>query len=151
MHAELHTDGGARGNPGPAGIGVVLTGDSGQVIGELAEALGVKTNNEAEYLGLIAGLGLAKDKGVTQLDVFMDSKLVVCQMRGEWKIKSDTLRQLAVQARKLARDFEKVTFNHVRREHNSGADRLANQAMDAAALDEELDVESRPEQGSLLE
>jgi ribonuclease H / adenosylcobalamin/alpha-ribazole phosphatase len=151
MHAELHTDGGARGNPGPAGIGVVLTGDSGQVIGELAEALGVKTNNEAEYLGLIAGLGLAKDKCVTQLDVFMDSKLVVCQMRGEWKIKSDTLRQLAVQARKLARDFEKVTFNHVRREHNSGADRLANQAMDAAALDEELDVESRPEQGSLLE
>lgn len=129
----------------------MLTGDEGQVIGELAEALGHKTNNEAEYLGLIAGLGLARDKGVTELDVFMDSKLVICQMRGEWKIKSDTLRQLAVQARKLARDFEKVTFNHVRREHNSGADRLANQAMDAAALDEELDAESRPEQGSLLE
>ncbi len=151
MHAQLHTDGGARGNPGPAGIGVVLTGEQGEVIGELAEALGVRTNNEAEYLGLIAGLELARDKGVTRLDVFMDSKLVICQMRGEWKIKSDTLRQLAVQARKLARGFEKVTFNHVRREHNSGADRLANQAMDAAALDEELDAESRPEQGSLLE
>jgi ribonuclease HI len=151
VRAHLHTDGGARGNPGPAGIGVVLADETGHVIAELAEALGVKTNNEAEYLGLIAGLELARDKGITHLDVFMDSKLVVFQMLGEWKIKSDTLRQLAVQARKLARGFEDVTFNHIRRELNSGADSLANQAMDAAELDEELDVESRPEQGSLLE
>ena len=142
MKGILHTDGGARGNPGPAGIGVVLEDDSGDVIGEVAEAIGVATNNVAEYKALIAGLELAQAKGVTDLQIHSDSELVVNQINGEWKIKNDALRRLAVQARRLMRNFEKVGISHVRREMNSDADKLANQAMDAAELDAELDEEN---------
>lgn len=153
MKASLHTDGGARGNPGPAGIGVVMKDPDGNVIGEIAEAIGVATNNDAEYRALIAGLEMALSSGITEIDVFMDSQLVVSQMKGEWKIKSDTLRQLAVRARGLLNRFDAATITHVRREFNADADKLANQAMDAAALDADLDAESRqgPEQGSFLD
>ena len=135
MKATLHTDGGARGNPGPAGIGVVLMDASGEVIGEVAEGIGVATNNVAEYKALIAGLELALDKGVTDLDIYLDSELVVSQIKGEWKIKKDTLRSLAVRARRLMNQIPNATINHVRRELNADADKLANQGMDAAALD----------------
>ena len=135
MKAILFTDGGARGNPGPAGIGVVLKDDAGDVIGEIAEGIGVATNNVAEYSALIAGLELALDKGVTEIDVFMDSELVISQLKGEWKIKNDRLRILAVRARALLNRFETHTLEHVRRELNSDADKLANQGMDAAMLD----------------
>ena len=150
MRATLHTDGGARGNPGPAGIGVVLAAEDGDVIGEIAQGIGEATNNVAEYAALIAGLELALDKGVTHVDIYLDSELVVSQLIGKWKIKKDTLRPLAVKARALMNRFDSFTISHVRRELNADADKLANQGMDAAALDEQLDKESS-EQISFLE
>lgn len=135
MKATLHTDGGARGNPGPAGIGVLLTDGNGEVLGEIAEGIGEATNNIAEYKALIAGLELALDKGVTDLEIAVDSELVVHQVKGEWKIKNDRLRALAVKARGLMNKFDSANIKHVRREENEGADRLANQGMDAAQLD----------------
>ena len=151
MKARLHTDGGARGNPGPAGIGVVLTTPDGEVIGELAQGIGHATNNVAEYKALIAGLELALAHSVTDLEAFLDSDLVVSQMNGDWKIKNDALRRLAIEARRLLNRFEKATLTHVRRELNADADKLANQGMDNAALDAELDAETPPQQGSFLE
>ena len=152
MKATLFTDGGARGNPGPAGIGVVLRDGSGEVIGEIAEGIGSETNNVAEYSALIAGLELALSKGVTEIEVFMDSELVIHQLKGEWKIKNDRLRTLAVKARALLNRFSVHRLEHVRRELNSDADKLANQGMDAALLNEALDAESgSPGQQSFLE
>jgi ribonuclease HI len=150
MKATLYTDGGARGNPGPAGIGVVLKDSGGRVIGEIARGIGFQTNNEAEYKALIAGLELAHTKGVTELEVFMDSQLVVSQVNGEWKIKVEHLRPLAVEARRLLNRFERATVGHVRREENEDADKLANQGMDEAALEAEAELEN-PTQGSFLE
>lgn len=150
MKASLHADGGARGNPGPAGIGVVLHDSEGEVIGEIAEGIGEATNNVAEYSALIAGLEMALAKGVTDLDVYMDSELVISQLKGEWKIKNDRLRTLAVRARSLLNRFEHKSLQHVRREMNSDADRLANQGMDAAMLDWDAERES-PGQQSFLE
>ena len=150
MQASLHTDGGARGNPGPAGIGAVLRTDD-EVIGEVAQAIGITTNNVAEYKALIAGLELALERGVTEIDIFMDSKLVVMQLRGEWKIKKADLRPLALRANHLMNKFEKATIQHVGREENADADALANQAMDAAALDAELDLEAGGGQSPLFE
>ena len=149
MKARLHTDGGARGNPGPAGIGAILIHDSGEVIGELAEGIGIATNNVAEYRALIAGLELALAKGVTELEVLMDSELVVSQMQGQWKIKNKGLQPLALEANSLLNRFETTKLRHVPREANADADKLANQGMDAAELDVELDAESG--QGNLLE
>ncbi len=141
MKGTLFTDAGARGNPGPAGIGVVLKDGTGQVIGEIAQGIGVTTNNVAEYKALIAGLELALDKGITDVDVYMDSKLVVFQVKGEWKIKNDALRPLAVRARHLLDRFESAELSHVGRAENVDADKLANQGMDAAELDVQLDEE----------
>ena len=150
MKATLFTDGGARGNPGPAGIGAVLIGEDGEVLAEFAEGIGEATNNVAEYRALIAGLELALATGVTDIDVRMDSELVVSQVRGEWKIKNDALRPLAVRAGSLLNRFERASVEHVRREENAHADRLANEAMDAAEL--ELDQrDEHPGQTSLLE
>jgi len=141
VKGTLFTDAGARGNPGPAGIGVVLKDEAGEVIGEIAQGIGITTNNVAEYKALIAGLELALENGVTDIEVNMDSKLVVSQVKGEWKIKNDTLRPLAVQARRLIGRFNHWTLSHVGREENSDADKLANQGMDAAELDAQLDQE----------
>jgi broad specificity phosphatase PhoE/ribonuclease HI len=130
----VEADGGARGNPGPAGYGaVVRDAASGEVLAERSEAIGTATNNVAEYGGLIAGLRAARDVGATQVDVRMDSKLVVEQMAGRWQIKHPGLRPLAAEAAKLVRGFDKVTFGWVPRERNRHADALANKAMDAAA------------------
>jgi probable phosphoglycerate mutase len=144
VRALLYADGGARGNPGPAGIGIVLRSTDGDVIGETARGIGVATNNVAEYTALIEGLRLALAKGVTELTVRMDSELVVSQMNGAWKIKSDRLRALAVEAGSLLSQFERWDIEHVGRRHNAEADRLANQGMDAAALDAELGPEWSP-------
>jgi len=149
LKGRLHTDGGARGNPGPAGIGVVLEDDQGNVVGEIARGIGVTTNNVAEYQALIAGLELALELGFKELDVYMDSELVVSQVKGDWKIKKDTLRQLAVKARRLIDSFDSWTLSHVRRESNEDADKLANQGMDAAQLDVELDSEGGGQQSFL--
>lgn len=150
MKAALHTDGGARGNPGPAGIGVVLEDGSGETIGEIAESIGRATNNVAEYRALIAGLELAIEKGVTDVEISVDSELVVSQMNGEWKIKDNKLKPLALRASSLLNRFETYSLRHVRREHNADADKLANQGMDQAELDLAQDEESFG-QGSLLE
>ncbi|HVM35111.1 MAG TPA: ribonuclease HI family protein [Actinomycetota bacterium] len=140
MRAILNTDGGARGNPGPAGIGVVLIDEHGIVLDEVARSLGHQTNNVAEYEAVIAGLELAHENAVTDLVIRVDSELVVHQLNGEWKIKNDRLRQLAVKARGLMRGFEKVEIEHVPRAQNARADALANQAMDEAEV---VDVPGR--------
>jgi ribonuclease HI len=136
--AALYTDGGARGNPGPAGIGVLLMDADGTVVGEIAEGIGYNTNNFAEYQAVIEGLKLALEQGFDEIDVFVDSQLVVNQLNGDWKIKHERLRSLAVEARRLMNRFRDATLQHIPREQNAEADRLANQGMDAAALDGDL-------------
>jgi len=130
--ARANVDGGSRGNPGPAGYGVHIEQDDGTVV-ELKESLGLTTNNVAEYSGLIAALRWAASHGVSRLHVRADSELLVKQMRGEYRVKSPGLQPLFEQARALARQIGSVTFEHVRREFNKDADRLANEAMDEAA------------------
>lgn len=130
----VEADGGSRGNPGPAGYGaVVRDAETGQVLAECSDGLGVTTNNVAEYQGLIAGLGAAAELGGTDVAVRLDSKLVVEQMCGRWKIKHAPLQRLALRANELVGGFTSVTFEWVPRASNAHADRLANEAMDAQA------------------
>jgi ribonuclease HI len=129
----LHTDGGARGNPGPAGIGVVLRSNDNDVRFELGRAIGQTTNNVAEYTALITGLELALERGISEIEVYVDSELVASQVKGEWKIKNDRLRALAARARALVDRFDSASITHVRRHLNARADELANQAMDEEA------------------
>jgi probable phosphoglycerate mutase len=124
------TDGGARGNPGPAGYGAVVTTPGGQVLAEVAEGIGWATNNVAEYQGVLAGLRRAKELGARRVRVRADSLLVVNQQKGLWKVKNADLRPLADQAASLAREFDRVTWEHIPRERNRRADALANRAMD---------------------
>ncbi|HKG11556.1 MAG TPA: reverse transcriptase-like protein [Gaiellaceae bacterium] len=133
MKARLSTDGGARGNPGPAAYGYVLEADDGTILAAHGETIGVATNNVAEYRALIAGLEKAVEVGVDQLEVVSDSELLVKQMKGEYRVKNENLRPLAVQASRLARDVGRVRWTSVRREHNELADRLVNEALDAAS------------------
>jgi ribonuclease HI len=133
VKARLSTDGGARGNPGPAAYGYVLEAGDGTVLDSRGEAIGVATNNVAEYRGLLAGLESALERGVEELEVVSDSELVVKQMRGEYKVKNETLRGLVDQAHALAAGFRRITFTAVRREHNELADRLVNEALDSAS------------------
>jgi ribonuclease HI len=132
VKARLSTDGGARGNPGPAAYGYVLESEDGHVLDARGEAIGVATNNVAEYRGLIAGLEKALDVGVKDLEVVSDSELVVKQMQGDYKVKNETLRELHDQATELAGGLRKVRYTAVRRAHNELADRLVNDALDAA-------------------
>ena len=132
MKAKLSTDGGARGNPGPAAFGYVLETEDGTVLDARGEAIGVATNNVAEYRALIAGLEAALARGVTKLEVVSDSELVVKQMRGEYKVKNAALRELSLEAARLARQLDTVVYTAVRREHNELADRLVNEALDAS-------------------
>ena len=128
-----YTDGGARGNPGPAGYGVRLERLDGTLVEEFGESIGVATNNVAEYRGLIAALEWAKSHGARSLRVRSDSLLLVQQMLGNYKVKNAGLQPLHAEARRIAREIGRVTFEHVRREANANADRLANAAMDGAA------------------
>ncbi len=123
-------DGGARGNPGPAGFGVYIVDDGGQVLAEIAEGIGVATNNVAEYRGLLAALGWAVDHGVTALHVRGDSLLLVQQMRGIYRVKNEGLLPLYREARHLCARIGPVTFEHVPRDQNKQADRLSNIGMD---------------------
>jgi probable phosphoglycerate mutase len=133
VKARLSTDGGARGNPGPAAYGYVLETDDGTVLDARGEPIGVATNNVAEYRGLLAGLAAALERGVEELEVVSDSELVVKQMRGEYKVKNETLRDLVDDAQALESRFRRVTYTAVRREHNELADRLVNEALDSAS------------------
>ncbi|WP_405498617.1 bifunctional RNase H/acid phosphatase [Nocardia sp. NBC_00511] len=129
----VEADGGSRGNPGPAGYGsVVFDAERATVLAERKEYLGVATNNVAEYRGLIAGLEAAAELGAAQVSVRMDSKLVVEQMSGRWKVKHESMIPLADRARRLVAGFDRVTFTWIPRKENSHADRLANEAMDDA-------------------
>ena len=136
----IYTDGGARGNPGPAGIGVVISDDTGKIIGQFKKYIGEATNNVAEYKALILALEEA-DKisnfklqisNEISLEIRMDSELVVRQMQGIYKIKEPTLKLLAQEVLKLRNQFKLVSFSHVRREQNKLADKLVNEAIDAA-------------------
>ncbi|MGH3072058.1 MAG: ribonuclease HI family protein [Gaiellaceae bacterium] len=132
MSARLFTDGGARGNPGPAAFAYVLEDANGDLLAAHGEAMGVATNNVAEYSALVAGLEKAVELGVRELEVVSDSELMVKQMRGEYKVKNEALRALSLRAGRLALELGAVRYTAVRREHNELADRLVNEALDAA-------------------
>jgi ribonuclease HI len=131
MKARLSTDGGARGNPGPAAYGYVIETEDGHVLAAHGEAIGRATNNVAEYNGLVAGMAKAAELGVTDLEVVSDSELLVKQMQGEYRVKNEALRALWEDASDLERRFAKVRYTAVRRAHNELADRLVNEALDA--------------------
>ena len=130
--ASANIDGGSRGNPGPAGYGVRIEREDGSVV-ELKEALALATNNVAEYTGLLAALRWAVANGIATLQIRSDSELLVKQMKGQYRVKNAGLQPLYEEAVALARQVGRVTFEHVRREFNTDADRLANEAMDEAA------------------
>ena len=132
MRAKLWTDGGARGNPGPAAYGYVLEDEDGALLAAHGEAIGEATNNVAEYRALIAGLEKAADLEVDELEVISDSELLVKQMRQEYKVRNEALRELWAEASRLAGQLGSVRYTAVRREHNELADQLVNEALDAA-------------------
>ena len=133
MKARLFTDGGARGNPGPAASAFVLEAEDGTVLEARGTAIGVATNNVAEYRALVDGLRRAAELGVSELEVVSDSELVVKQMRGEYRVKNEALRALHSEASTLAGGIGSVTYTAVRREQNELADRLVNEALDSAS------------------
>jgi len=133
VKARLSTDGGARGNPGPAAFGYVLETEDGTVLAAHGEAIGRATNNVAEYRALVAGLEKALELQVDEVEVVSDSELLVKQMQGEYKVKNEALQHLSLEATRLARQLGSVSYTAVRREHNELADRLVNEALDASA------------------
>jgi len=128
----IYTDGGARGNPGPAGIGAVLFNEEKKVVSEISTYLGVATNNQAEYKALIAALKKAQELKAEELECYLDSELVVKQLKREYKVKNQDLAPLFLEIHNLSLSFKKITYTHIRRELNKEADRLANEAMDRA-------------------
>ncbi len=134
LRLTLQTDGGSRGNPGPAAYGYVLRDVTGDIIASEGKAIGTATNNRAEYLGLIEGLKRAHNLGAQELIVEADSELVIKQMTGLYRIKHPDMRTLATEAQGHARFFERVTYKHIRREQNEAADALVNEALDAAGF-----------------
>ena len=130
MKGILHTDGGSRGNPGPGAAGIVLTNQNGEVIKEKGEFLGVCTNNEAEYKALSFGLALALESGIDDLDCYLDSELVVKQLKGLYKVKNSGLSLYSAKIKQLETKFKKVTYIHVKRELNKQADKIVNEILD---------------------
>ena len=126
----VNVDGGARGNPGPAAIGVVVRDEAGAILEEHGERIGRATNNVAEYRALLRGVELAAAHGGTELDLVGDSELVVKQMKGQYKVKDATMRELNAEVKAALRPFESWSISHVRRAENADADRLVNQALD---------------------
>ncbi len=135
MQFTIYGDGGSRGNPGPAGSGAIIRNQAGETVGTVSEFLGVTTNNVAEYTAVLRALAqlssmLGSDAKEASVHVRMDSMLVIRQMKGEWKIKHPNMTPLAARVGELVRAFKSVSFEHVYRENNKDADRLANEAMD---------------------
>jgi ribonuclease HI len=126
----VNVDGGARGNPGPAAIGVVLRDDSGTVLEEVGETIGEATNNVAEYKALLRGIELAADQGATELELIGDSELVVRQVEGRYKVKNAGMKELHTEVKRALSNFDSWSIAHVRRAENADADRLVNQALD---------------------
>jgi ribonuclease HI len=125
-----NVDGGARGNPGPAAIAAVVATPEGEVLEEIGETIGPATNNVAEYRALLLGIERAQALGAIELDLVGDSELIVRQVKGEYKVKDPTLRELHAQVRAALGGFDRWSIRHVRREHNAEADRLVNEALD---------------------
>lgn len=128
--AQLFTDGGSRGNPGPAGIGCFLK--IGNEVKKYKEYIGETTNNQAEYKALLAGLDLANENGIDTLEVFLDSELIVKQVQGKYKVKNPDLKPLFAEVLKKTNNFSSISFAHVYREKNKDADKLVNEAIDAS-------------------
>lgn len=129
----IHTDGGARGNPGPAGIGAVLKDKDGNLVAEVSEYIGETTNNQAEYRAVLAALEKAKSLGAEELEFVLDSELVVKQLNREYKVKDKGLAVVFMKVYNASLGFKKVSYRHVRREMNKEADALVNKALDARA------------------
>jgi ribonuclease HI len=127
----MYTDGGARGNPGPSAIGIVIKNDDGETIMEIGKFLGTATNNEAEYLALVEGLAAAKEKGSGALVCYLDSELVVKQLRGEYKVKNNRLKIFYDKVKMAEKDFTAIEYRHVPREKNQQADALVNEVLDS--------------------
>jgi len=132
MKFTIFTDGGARGNPGPAGAGAVILSLKGDTLLELKRYLGTETNNVAEYTAILMGLQGAQELGAAEVSVFMDSELAVRQLNGVYRVRNATLMKYYLEIKDLVRTFDRVTFTHVRREKNKHADRLVNEAIDEA-------------------
>ena len=126
----IYTDGGARGNPGPAAVGAVLKDEKGKIVAEISEYIGETTNNQAEYRAVIAAMEQAKKLGASELEFFLDSELVVCQLNREYKVRDKNLAPLFVKIYNACIGFKKVIFKHVPREKNRAADVLVNKALD---------------------
>jgi len=129
-HVNIYTDGGARGNPGPAACGAVIKDDGNQIIAELSKYLGETTNNVAEYNGVILALEKVQSLGVVEIDFYLDSELVVKQLKQEYKVKDKNLQGLFVKIWNLSPKFKKIVYHHIPREKNRAADRLVNQELD---------------------
>ncbi len=127
----IHSDGGSRNNPGEAAIGVVISSPDGEVVTTISKRLGIATNNQAEYAAVIAGLEKALELRVEEVECVLDSELVVKQLKREYKVKHKDLAPLFLKMHNLSTQFKKVTYTHVRREENTEADRLVNEALDA--------------------
>ncbi len=128
----VNVDGGARSNPGPAAVGIVVATPGGDVLEEVGETIGTATNNVAEYRALLRGIALAKQHGAKAADFIGDSELVVKQVRGEYKVKDAALRELFIEVQRELAGLQEWSISHVRREHNAAADALVNRALDAA-------------------
>ena len=135
MKLVVNVDGGARGNPGPAAIGAVVQGPDGEVLEERGERIGKATNNVAEYRALLLGIGRAAELGASELELVGDSELIVRQVKGEYKVKDATMRELHGEVMRALRPFDSWSIRHVRRELNTEADRLVNQVLDGAGGD----------------
>lgn len=134
MNLVVHVDGGARGNPGPAAVGVVVSTPDGEVLDEIGEVIGVATNNVAEYRGLLLGLERARRLGATEVEVVNDSELVARQVKGDYKVKHAGLKPLHQQALAALRGFDRWSIRSVPRERNVRADALVNAALDGEAV-----------------
>jgi len=126
----VNVDGGARGNPGPAAVGVVVRGPDGEVLEERGERIGRATNNVAEYRALLRGIELAAAHGAGELELVGDSELIVRQVEGKYKVKDATMKELYTEVKRALGDFERWSIRHVRREQNADADRLVNEVLD---------------------
>lgn len=126
----VYTDGASRGNPGPAALGIAILDTSGNVLHEIRQKLGDQTNNYAEYMALKEGLAFCEAAGVSKVTVKADSQLMVRQMLGEYKVKAEGIIPIYLECKKLSQSFSEIRFEHVRREDNKHADRLANEALD---------------------
>jgi len=127
----VNVDGGARGNPGPAAIGVVVRNGGGEVLAEVGETIGEATNNVAEYRALLRGIELAAAHDANEIELIGDSELVVRQVEGRYKVKNAGMKELHEEVKRALRDFDSWSIRHVRRENNADADRLVNEALDA--------------------